>query len=108
MVHLSLALGVPPALIRDVSDALRALARRARRDSACASSDVYASIDNQSRLVLQQDWTAEADLARYIRSGDFTQVLTLIEMATEPPVLEFDLSGHKRGLDYVAEVRHGT
>jgi quinol monooxygenase YgiN len=108
MVHLSLALGVPPASIREVSDALRALARRARRDSACASSDVFVSIDNQGRLVLQQDWTAEADLARYVRSDDFTQVLTLIEMATEPPVLEFDLTRQKRGLDYVAEVRRGA
>jgi len=105
MVHLSLTLGVPPGLTREVSDALRALARRARRDSGCAASDVYASVEDQSRLVLHEQWTGEDDLARYIRSDDFTQVLTLIEMASHPPVLEFQIAGETRGLDYVAEVR---
>ena len=105
MSHLSVSLLAPPGHAREVSDALRVLARRARQDSACTFSEVCASLEDQNQLVLREEWAADGDLARYLRSADFTQILTLIEMAAAPPVLEFEVAGETRGLDYVLEVR---
>lgn len=102
---ISLSILAPPGHARAVADALRALARRARLDSACSFSEVYVSLEDQNQLVLREEWTADEDLARYLRSDDFSQVLTLIEMAAAPPLLEFQVAGEIRGLDYVAEVR---
>jgi len=95
----------PPGRAREIADALRPLARRARQDSACSFSEAYASLEDQNQLVLRETWAADEDLARYIRSDDFSQVLALIEMAAAPPRLEFQVAGQTRGLDYVAEVR---
>ena len=105
MSRISLSLLAPPGHAREVADALRALARRARQDSGCSFSEVYASLEDQNQLVLREEWSADEDLARYLRSDDFSQVLTLIEMAAAPPLLEFQVAGETRGLDYVAEVR---
>jgi hypothetical protein len=51
--------------------------------------------------------TRSTDLARYVRSDDFTAVLSLLDLAAAPPVLEFQCAGQRRGLDYVAEL-HGA
>jgi quinol monooxygenase YgiN len=103
--HISVRILAPPEHARDVGDSLRALARRARQDSACCFSEVYASLDDQNQLVLREDWAADDALARYLRSDDFDQVLTLIELGAAPPVLEFQVAGRIRGLDYLTEVR---
>lgn len=108
MAHLALCLLAPRGQAAEIAEALRSLSRRAQLDRGCDSSEVYASLEDQSRLSLQQEWVAEADLARYVRSDDFTAVLALLDLAAAPPALEFLCAGHKRGLDYVAEVRLGT
>jgi quinol monooxygenase YgiN len=105
MAHLALSLLAPQGQAPEIAEALRSLSHRARLDRGCNSSEVYASLEDQSRLSLQQEWVAEADLARYVRSDDFTAVLALLDLAAAPPALEFQCSGRNRGLDYVAELR---
>ena len=105
VADLRLSLIAPTDETPEISAALGEFARRARRDSACLSSQVFASLSNPNHLMLQERWKSEPDLARYVRSDDFTQVLTLFEMALEPPIVEFIVGGVTRGLDYVANVR---
>jgi quinol monooxygenase YgiN len=107
MVHLALSLLAPRGQAAEIGEALRSLSRRAQFDRGCDSSEVYASLEDESRLFLQQEWTAEADLARYVRSDDFTAILGLVDLAAAPPALEFQLAGQRRGLDYVVELRRG-
>jgi quinol monooxygenase YgiN len=91
-----------------MSAALRALARRARRDRGCIGSEVYESVDDPNRIFLHAEWIDADGLERYVTSDDFTQVLTLMEMAASPPVLEIHFGGETRGLDYVAELRRSV
>jgi quinol monooxygenase YgiN len=107
MAHLALSLVAPRGQTAQIGEALRSLSRRAQLDRGCDSSEVYASLEDQSRLSLQQEWVAEADLARYVRSDEFIAVLALLELSAATPTLEFQCAGQKRGLDYVAELRGG-
>lgn len=88
-----------------MSDALRALARRARRERGCVGSEVYESVDDPNCIFLHAEWVGADGLEHYVTSDDFAQVLTLMEMSAVPPVLEIQLGGETRGLDYVAELR---
>lgn len=108
MTHLVLRLVAPQGQARIVVDSLRAVARRARQDHSCRASDAYTSVEDQDHLVLEQDWRAESDLSRYIRSDDFTQILALIDMAAEVPHFELQNIGETRGLEYVKEVRRSA
>ena len=105
MAHLALSLLAPRGQAAAIAQALRSVSRRAQLDRGCDSSEVYVSLEDESRLSLQQEWVAEADLARYVRSDDFTAVLALLDLAAAPPALEFQCAGQNRGLDYVAELR---
>jgi quinol monooxygenase YgiN len=105
MAHLTLSMLAPRSQAAEIAEALRSLSRRAQLDRGCDFSEVYASLEDRSRLSLQQEWVAEADLARYVQSDDFTAVLALLDLAAAPPAIEFRCADPKRGLDYVAEVR---
>lgn len=105
MADFRLTLLAPAGRSREISGALAALARRARHDSACASSQAYAAVDDPTHLELHVEWQTDADLARYVRSDDFSQVLTLIEMAAASPIVEFRVGGETRDLSYAAEMR---
>jgi len=96
---------VPPGQARDFTTALSTLARRARHDRGCLHADVLEALDNRSHLHMRSEWSDERALAQYVRSDDFTQLLSIVDMAAEPPALEFWLGGTTRGLDYVAEIR---
>ena len=105
MVSLSVDMLVPPRQAREVTTALSTLARRARHDRSCLHADVLEALDNRGHLHIRSDWSDERALAQYVRSDDFTQLLVIVDMAAEPPALEFRLGGITRGLDYVAEIR---
>lgn len=96
---------VPKGQAREVTTALSTLTRRARHDRGCLNADVLEALDNRSHLYIRSEWCDERALAQYVRSDDFTQLLAIVDMAAEPPALEFWLGGTTRGLDYVAEIR---
>jgi quinol monooxygenase YgiN len=102
---LSLKLSAPAGHAREITGALHAIVRRARHAHKCVLASLYQSVEDQNQLLLQSEWADAEQLTRYVRSDDFAQVLTLIEMAVEPPVVEVRLTGETRGLDYIAEAR---
>jgi quinol monooxygenase YgiN len=105
VVQVFVRLAAPPERAQQIAEALRSLEVRARQDRGCESTTVSVSLEQPGRFVLQEEWSAEADLRRHIQSHDFTGVLALMEMSADRPVLEFRFVDHTRGLDYVAEVR---
>ena len=58
----------------------------------------------QHRLLLLEEWDSRDDLEEHIRSDDFRKVLTVIDMASEPPKVEFHMDSHIRGMDFIQEV----
>lgn len=92
----------------EISTALRAIARRARRQVwGCKGFEVYACVENANRILMQVDWSDARAMATYVGSDDFTDVLTIVELSPEPPIFEFRVGEEVRGLDYLAEVRSG-
>ena len=47
----------------------------------------------------------EEDLRVRLRSDSFTRLASLIDDATKPPVVEFELPNGKRGLEFAEEIR---
>jgi quinol monooxygenase YgiN len=90
-----------------MAQALRLVMRSARTDRGCERSDLYCEPDNPNAFCYEEDWSTVKDMDRQIRSERFTQILSVIETAAEPPVLEFRFFSGTRGLEYAAVVRHG-
>jgi quinol monooxygenase YgiN len=107
MVRLSLSLTAPPGESWRLIEALRSLMVPTRREHGCVSCQLHLSNESSdpTRIRYTEDWSSEEDLREQVRSDRFPRLLAVMERASEPPEIRFDLEGGSRGLDYVAEVR---
>jgi quinol monooxygenase YgiN len=107
MFQVSLRMTARPRRAAEAVKALRLNTIEARAERGYLSSRIYQDVDNPEVLCLEEDWSSEAELKSHIRSGSFTDLLMLMETASEAPVLEVRVVSAVRGLEYVEAVRFG-
>ena len=107
VVRLTLTLTAPPGESWRLADALRSLMIPTRRERGCLSCQLQLSTESNdpSRIQYVEDWSSEEDLRDQLRSDRFARLLTVMDQASVPPEIRFDVAGRVRGLDYVEEVR---
>jgi len=71
------------------------------------ASRIYQLPESPHALCLEEDWSSEAELKSHIRSSCFTDLLMLMETASEAPVLEVRTVSNLMGLEYIEAVRFG-
>ena len=97
-----------PRKTAELVAALRALTRRALAEKGLISCTSYLGADDANTVCYEEQWKSREDLEEQIRSSRYTQLLSLMESATEQPLLEFRFISETRGLEYVADVRAGS
>ncbi|HZW37562.1 MAG TPA: hypothetical protein VFF01_11510 [Candidatus Deferrimicrobiaceae bacterium] len=85
--------------------ALSSLALLARLNPGCLDCRLSLNANHPRSFFYVEDWASTEDLEREIRSDRFNRLLSILETAPEPPVLEFRFVSETRGLEYVGEVR---
>jgi quinol monooxygenase YgiN len=108
MVRLTVTLVASQTGARPLLDALRSLMGPTRLEPGCLGCLVWEEIEDDTTLRYAEEWATEADMRRRVQSDRFTSLLAIMEAAREPPQVQFDFVTIRRGLDYVAEVRHGS
>jgi quinol monooxygenase YgiN len=105
VVRLAVILAAPVRGSQELVDALRFLALPTTFEPGCLGCRVSTDDDDASSVRYEEEWANEEALRRRVRSERFTQLLGVLESATEPPRVQFDFVTETRGLDYVEEVR---
>jgi quinol monooxygenase YgiN len=95
---------VPVGKVRSMTDALNSLMSATRAEPGCTGCSVSADVGEKGSIRYTEEWQSEEALQRQFQTHRFSSLVTLVESATEPPVVEFLLPGGSRGLDYVESV----
>jgi quinol monooxygenase YgiN len=104
-IRMSVQLAVRPEQANLVSSALNSVMIATRREPGCVSCSLATELHEHVTLRLVEEWATQDALDRYIRSERFVTLASLMESATEEPLVEFTLPREVRGLDYAHEVR---
>ena|SRR5438093_8960767 len=104
-VRMTIEWFVPLGQTRPITMALHSLAADTRTTRGCIGCSVSTDIGKRGAVRYVEEWQTEDDLRRRLRSDTFSQLVTLIEGAIQPPRIEFALDHETRGLDFVEEVR---
>ena len=107
MFQLSLRMTARPRRAAEALKALRRTTIEARAERGYLGSRIYQEAENSEALCLEEDWSTEQELKSHICSNSFTDLLLLMETASETPVLEVRVVSAVRGLEYVEAVRFG-
>ena len=107
MFQLNLRMRVRPDHAEEAIRALRSIMTATRVERGFIDSRIYQEAGKPEAICLEEDWSNEPMLKSHMRSSCFTDLLMLIETATEAPVLEVRSVCEVYGLDYIETVRFG-
>jgi quinol monooxygenase YgiN len=98
---------VPVGKTRSMTQALHVLAASTRAEPGCVACSVSADIATKGVIRYSEEWESEEALRGQFSTDRFKDLIALIDDATEAPVVEFQLPGGNRGLEYVEEASSG-
>jgi quinol monooxygenase YgiN len=104
-VWLTIEWFVPLSRARPITMALHSIAAETRATHGCVGCSVATDLTERGAVRYTEEWETEEDLRLRTQSDTFSQLIMLIEDATQPPRIEFTLLNETRGFDFVAEVR---
>jgi hypothetical protein len=105
MTQIFLRLTAPAGRTPEILQALEAIRLPAQVDRDCVRTQLGTDAQDPDIVVYLEEWLSAEGLERRVASTNFRGLLCLLEVALEPPLLEFrDIVG-VRGLEYVASVR---
>ncbi|MEW6667299.1 MAG: antibiotic biosynthesis monooxygenase family protein [Thermodesulfobacteriota bacterium] len=104
---LKLLVKVPFAKQEETIEVFNTIMGPLRAHPGLLSAGLYTEIDDDGLLLLEE-WNARDDLTRHIQSTDFKKILAVMDMALEPPVIQFDTVCSRQGLDLIESLRLKT
>ena len=106
MTQIYLRLTAPASRAPEILLTLEAIRLPAELDRDCVSTHLGVDAQDPDVVVYLEEWLSAEGLERRVASTNFRGLLSILEMAAEPPILEFREMTRVRGLEYVASVRH--
>jgi quinol monooxygenase YgiN len=107
MIRATLKMVLPLEKRQGAMEVLGNVAERSRSEPGCLSCGFYLDPRHEGALVLDQIWSTEEDLHRHLRSEDYRNVLLVVEMASEPPEIRFDVICATTGIETIEQARNG-
>lgn len=88
----------------EASSVLRSLVGPIRAESGCIETRIQKDTEKGCAFNWVEEWKSIQDFERHLRSPAFRQILAIIEMAAEQPVVEIDDVSSRRGFELVEEI----
>ena len=83
MILATIRMTIPPQKREEVLKILRSMAEQCRDDPGCLSCNIYGDLQEKNVFVLEEVWRAEEDLNLHLRSGEYLNLLLVLEMSTQ-------------------------
>jgi quinol monooxygenase YgiN len=62
-------------------------------------------VQGKNTILLSETWENEANLASYLRSDEYRNILLVLEMAVKEPEIRFDTVSGSTGIETVQKAR---
>jgi quinol monooxygenase YgiN len=96
---------IPLEKQKEVMEILGSITEQIQFEPGCIICRLYRDIKEDRALMLEEIWSSEKDLQRHLGSDKFHTVLLVVEMASEPPEIRFDMISHSTGIETIEKVR---
>lgn len=97
---------VKPTKREQLRRALAAWAGPTSVESGCESCRILEEGGEFDALCYQAQWKSREELLQHLRSEHYKRLLMLMDLGSEPPLVEFHTVTETKGLDLVEYARH--
>lgn len=108
MVIAIVGIRVPSVKCEELRRALLSFAGPVDAEPGCICCGLYQNISDPCVLRFESYWKTQPDLLGHIQSNVYKRLLTLMELGSEPPIIEFYTVSELRGLDLIMAAREQT
>lgn len=95
---------VRPERRSDLLKTMKGILEPTRVERGCLSYHLYRDVENRNAFVLMEEWATQEDLERHIRTENQQRLLTLMDILSEKPELQFKTVSHTAGMELIADV----
>lgn len=74
-------------------------------EAGCDGCTVSADVDDRNVLTFSEKWDNQANLERHVRSNGFRNLLSALDLASEPPEILVHTVTETRGLEAIRALR---
>ena len=107
MIIERIAVLVAPEKREDLRRAFSSLVGPTGVEPGCIGCDLYLEAANLNRFCLETRWESDQALVTHLASEQYRNLLVLLELSKEPPLIEFHEVVETKGLELVHSVRRG-
>jgi quinol monooxygenase YgiN len=100
-----LSIALAPERVEPLRRALSTLVGPTLTERGCLSCELYTAWPAPETVLLECRWDTLENLVQHLRSKIYKDILQLMELGAEAPVVEFFTISQRKGLEFVAEVR---
>jgi quinol monooxygenase YgiN len=75
-------------------------------ESGCISCKILQEDSDPLAFCYQARWKTRDDLLRHLRADHYKRLLALLDLATEPPQIEFHTVSETNGLELIKQARN--
>ena len=105
MIISTVRMKIPPQKRGEALKILRQMAEQCRDDLGCLSCHIYEDLQEKNVLKLEGVWRTDEKLDLHIRSGEYRNLLLVMEMALKQPEIRFDTIAHSTGIETIEKAR---
>ncbi len=105
MIHSTVRMVMPRSRMPEALDILRSLCERTRVEAGCVDCSIHSDAENQNVLIFEQSWRSEPEMVRYLRSEEYRNVLLVMDMCSEKPLVRFDTIADSTGVETIEAAR---
>lgn len=74
-------------------------------EPGCLNCRILQEGSGRQAFCYEAQWKSEDDLSRHLRSDHYKRLLILMELGSEPPLVEFHTVAETKGLDFIERTR---
>ena len=104
MIIAILRMIVRPEKRNDLLETMRGMLEPVRVEKGCLSYRLYEDVEDRNTIVLVEEWETQNDLVRHIRTDNQRRILTLMDLLSEQPELQYNTVSRTIGMDFINDV----
>jgi len=105
MILSTIRVTIPPKKRGEVLEIVRSVAEQCRDNPGCLSYHIYGDLQEKNALMLEEVWMTDEDLDRHIRSGEYRELLQVLETAPKQPEIRFNTILKSTGIETIENIR---
>ncbi len=105
MIVATIKMKIPPEKRDEALKILRLTARHSRMRSGCLGCHIYVDAQEDDVLLFEEMWRGADELERRLRSGEYRNLLLIMEMSLTHPEVRFNTVSASSGIETIEKAR---